>query len=358
MTASSAGRRIFKAAAIGSGGLLLLLLAGPRVDMDTTLRPSLLPETPHMDGSQPWPGARILEGYLARTEARFPDLVPGTEKTIVWADPENPSPTEYAVIYLHGFSASRQEVAPLARILARSLGANLFLARLRGHGRGPEAMAEGSVNAWVHDGVEALEIGSRLGRRIVLMGTSTGGTLAVWLAAEAGTPGNSLPEMRTVESLFLISPNFGPRNPAAELLLWPWGAQIARLTQGPQRCWEPHNEEQGRFWTTCYPTEALLPMMGLVALARGIDPAALDVPTFVFFSPDDEVVEPERTREWYEELASPWKAIMEVRGGGDPSHHVLAGDILAPDRTEWMAGLMAEFLRGVDLPAAQLHSKE
>ncbi len=60
-------------------------------------------------------------------------LVPGTEKRITWfAEGER---TAWSVVYLHGFSATRQETAPLSTLVAQALGANLFETRLSGHGR-------------------------------------------------------------------------------------------------------------------------------------------------------------------------------------------------------------------------------
>ena len=52
--------------------LILLFLAGPRIKIDLQFRPISLPKD--------------LDHYLAQSEARFPDLVPGAEKTIVWAN--------------------------------------------------------------------------------------------------------------------------------------------------------------------------------------------------------------------------------------------------------------------------------
>ena len=80
--------------ALGSGiavlGLVLVFLAGPRSRIDVQLAFPDLPED--------------LEGYLARSEARFPDLVPGAEKTIVWAGTAG-ARTPLALVYLHGYSA-------------------------------------------------------------------------------------------------------------------------------------------------------------------------------------------------------------------------------------------------------------
>jgi hypothetical protein len=58
-------------------------------------------------------------------------LIPGTEERVTRVSDDR---TEWVVVALHGFSATRQETAPLAEIVASRLGANLFEARLAGHG--------------------------------------------------------------------------------------------------------------------------------------------------------------------------------------------------------------------------------
>ena len=68
--------------------------------------------------------------------------------------------------------------------VARALGANLFFTRLTGHGRTGAAMAEATAEDWLADMAEAMEIGRRLGQRVVVIGTSTGGTLAAIAATD------------------------------------------------------------------------------------------------------------------------------------------------------------------------------
>jgi len=99
----------------------LAYFAGPvyRVDARITA-----PSLPTAGGD-----AAVLEPWLAAAESRFPDIVPGAEKTIVWAHPDRRR-TPLAVVYLHGYTATRQEVAPLCDQLAAALGANLFYTRL------------------------------------------------------------------------------------------------------------------------------------------------------------------------------------------------------------------------------------
>jgi len=277
-----------------------------------------------------------LDVYLEESEARFEDIVPGTEKRITWHDPVRKDPTHFVVVYLHGFSATRQETAPLAARVAASLNANLFETRLQGHGRRGEAMAEATVRGWLADAREAMAIAERLGDRTVLIGTSTGGSLALWAA--------SRPEFEPqLETMVLISPNLGPRNEKSKLFLWPGGTTLARWIAGPERSWEPQNEAQGRYWTTRYPIEAVKPMAELVAGVRRLDPQAIDVPTLLLHSDRDEVIRVHEAVDFFDELGASHKARVVVDDTGDPEGHVLAGDILSPGTTERLARVIVRF---------------
>ena len=317
-----AKRRLLTGLGVAAPVLVALLLLGPRVEIEMRLHTPTLPAD--------------LDAYLAAAEAGYGDVAPGTEKAIVWAG-ERGRRSGWAVVYLHGFSASRQETAPLAERVAAGLEANLYYARLTGHGRGGPAMLEASVDAWLNDGLEALAIGRRLGQRVVLIGVSTGATLASWLAtrAEAAT---------ALAALVLISPNFAPADRAAELLTWPWGAWLAERVIGPEYHWQPHNEAHGRYWTTRYPARALLPMMGLVKLTRESPLEAIRAPLLLVYSSEDRLVSVDAMMEAYVRFGSVPKRLAPFEGSQDPDHHVLAGRILSPTTTEPLAGLILEFL--------------
>jgi alpha-beta hydrolase superfamily lysophospholipase len=291
-----------------------------RARLDETPRPIELPAD--------------LDRHLRDAEAPCPDIVAGAEKRIVWAAPSR-ARTRIAIVYLHGFSATHRDTAPLAEKLAARLGANLYLARLAGHGRGSRPLGDATGEDWLHDAREAREIGSRLGERVIAMGHSTGASLAVWLAARV--PGDEL------SALVLLSPNFGPADPASRMLLWPWGGVIAEIVEGRTRQWEPANELQERYFTTRYPTRALLPMMALVHAARSLPLEELTVPTFMAYCPDDEVVDGGASERAFRRFGGP-KELVPVPAPGDPERHVLAGDILSPAMTEELLESISEFL--------------
>lgn len=278
-----------------------------------------------------------LDGYLAEQESRFDDITPGAEKSIVWADAPGRQ-ADLAVIYLHGFSATRQEVAPLCDKVAAHFGANLFYSRLRGHGRGCEAMREATLRGWLEDAQEAYRIGQRLGKRLIVIGNSTGATLATWLAL-------NLAEEQELAGLILMAPNFGLQHPLTHLLDWPIvGGLLAETVIGKYRQWQPDNELHARYWTYIYPSRALVPMMALVKQVSRLDLGKLQAPTQLIYSPKDQVINSQAVERFFEKIGSPKKELRPFLEAEDPRQHILAGDILSPGATAPISQLICDFI--------------
>lgn len=306
-----------------AGALVALVALGPR---------------PHVEEAWTEPAVGPdLDAWLAARESTVPRLRAGEAKAVVWADPATRSRTPLAVVYLHGFSADRHEVEPLVSDLARDLHANAYFARLAGHGQDGEAMATASVEDWLADAAEAVGVGWRIGERVVLVGTSTGGTLALWVAAQ--------PEAaERLAAVVLISPNLGLRDRSSRVLLWPWGEALARLIVGPERCFVPVNEAQALHWTICYPTRALMRMMALVDHVRSLDLGDVRAPTLVAYSRRDAVVDSEATELELASLGGPGPTYFVVDDSGDPASHVIAGDIMSPGTTDRIRARIVDFL--------------
>ena len=280
-----------------------------------------------------------IDTWLADAEQRVSAqyaLIPDTEKRVTWYGQAGER-TPYAVVNLHGFSATRQETAPLAERVATALGANLFETRLTGHGHMEQPMHEVQAEDWLADTAEALAIGARLGEKIIVIGTSTGGTLALAMTNHDTA--------HPVSDIVVISPNLQPSDGNAAWLTRPVGPLIARLIAGDTRSWEAHNEQQARYWSTSYPIEAAIEMMRLVDMLNERLPMRLEQNLLVLLSPDDEVVSPEATRQAFEQISAPRKALVEIEDAGDPSNHVLAGDILSPGNTDDIAALIVDFVQ-------------
>ena len=301
--------------------LVIILLLGPRLQIDTTLKPVFVPDD--------------LELHIEKSESKFNDIVPGSEKTIIWHS-EKGQKTAFSVVSFHGFSTSRQDMAPLVDEIAADFGANLFHTRLTGHGRGGLAMVDGSVNDWLNDANEALEIGRRLGDSVILIGNSTGATAATWLA--------SIKTNTDIAAIILLSPNFSPADPKTRMLLWPWGQQLAELVNGKERYWEPHNQGHGQYWAHQYPTKAVLPVLGLVKLVNDADLENINIPTMMIYSSKDKVISIPALKRAFSRLPSAKNQLIEFNDTQDPSFHILAGDILSPSSTEQVKQQVLGFL--------------
>ncbi|MCL6268233.1 alpha/beta hydrolase [Flagellimonas myxillae] len=227
--------------------LILLVLAyflGPKVqkpDMDTTL-----PDVPS--------DLVALEQWIQDKEASVPNIKPDNEAVIIWAD-SIPTKTEYSIVYLHGWSASRMEGSPIHIQTAKRFGCNLYLPRMAGHGlEEDEAMLDLTADQVVKSGKEAISVAKTLGDKVLVMATSTGGTLALHLAGGDDD----------IAALMLYSPNIEIFDQNAKLLAGPWGLQLARIVKKSNYHEFEAEEEKQKFWTTKYRLEALTHLQALV----------------------------------------------------------------------------------------------
>jgi esterase/lipase len=312
------------------GGVFLatLIVLGPVEPVDRVIAfdPASLPED--------------LDVYLAQSEAALPDIVPNTQKQIIWNGPVGQK-TPLAVVYLHGFSATLHEIRPVPDDVARALGANLYYTRLTGHGRGAAAMAEPMAGDWIEDTAEALAIGRRIGERVLVISTSTGGTLAAIAATD--------PDLsQGIAGIVFVSPNFGIDVRASFLLGLPYVRQWGPLVAGQNRSFPPRNELHDRYWTNSYPTVSAVPMEALVRHAVEQDFSTVKTPALFLYSPQDQVVQPAVTARIYGEWSAAKEAHHPVLGeGDDPNGHLITGDIMSPGQTAQTVTWIIDWAKGL-----------
>lgn len=308
----------------GLGRLLLALVAvgaliywfGPREDVN--LNPTF----------EPRKFGEGVQVYFESTESAYDDIVPGVEKRVIWQDGFKEQRTPVSILYVHGFSASSEEIRPVPDMVADALGANLVYTRLQGHGRSGQAMAEGTASGWMQDMAEGLAAARAVGDQVVVISTSTGGTLAAAAALDDAL-------MENVAGLVFVSPNFGVNSPGAWIPGLPWARTWLPMIMGEERDVSGPDPEKNKYWSSVYPWEAVVPMTVLVEVVYALDFSQAKVPALFWFSDDDQVVRPDLTHK----VAEAWGGSANVNTvtmgpGDDPSSHVIAGRLMSPEQTD------------------------
>lgn len=280
-----------------------------------------------------------IDPYLIDREKNYV-LRADNEARIVWAD--SLRTTEWAILYLHGFSASQGEGAPVHENIARDLGANLVLARLAGHGYQTDQLNDFTAEAAWEDAKEFLQIAQTCGKKVIVMGTSTGCSYALNLAAE-------YPDK--VAALINLSPNIRVNDPAAFLLNDPWGLQIAEMVIGPKRAVRSDSIGHALYWDTLYGINALVELEHLIestlepeTFARVTQPT-LNLCYYASEEAQDPVVRVDKIEWMHEHLGSPdeQKRLVKLDKVGN---HVLASPIKSHD-VEGTEKAIRDFLREI-----------
>lgn len=195
-----------------------------------------------------------LDGWLSKRELGFKTLKPGNEAELVWLN-DSVTKTEYSVVYLHGFTASQEEGNPVHKEFAKRYGCNLYLARLFGHGLDTtDAMIDITPENYLQSAKEAIAIGKQIGKKVIVMCTSTGGTLGLYMAAHD-------PE---IAALICYSPNIDIYDPNSKMLTKPWGLHLVRWVMGSEYRQYEASEEFKRYWQTKYRIEGLMTVRSLI----------------------------------------------------------------------------------------------
>lgn len=288
-------------------------------------------------GFEPRKFGEGVQVYFESIESQYSDIVPGTEKRVIWAGQQE-TRTPISILYVHGFAASSEEIRPVPDQLAEALGANLVYTRLQGHGRGGDAMAEATVQGWMMDMAESLAAARAAGDRVVVLSTSTGGTLVVAAMTD--------PVMRDkVAGLIFVSPNFGINHPLAFVGTFPFARQIIAMIEGERRSYEPSSPEQAKYWTTDYPTSSLAVLSALIKAVNQIDMSTIPVPALFWLSPDDRIVRADLSEAVAARWGGPVTVVRVVMGpGDDPDAHVIAGAIKSPGQTQSAVAGMLDWI--------------
>jgi pimeloyl-ACP methyl ester carboxylesterase len=155
--------------------------------------------------------------YQAKlTESKAIGHRPGNEERYITFGKKTP----LAFLYIHGFGASRAEGEETMEALAKKFKANTYLMRLPGHGTNKEDQAKQTFADYLDASREALEMMQGQGDQVILFGSSMGGLLCTYLAAE-------FPDK--VAGVVLANPFYGPVSKSLNILNYPGGLTFIKL---------------------------------------------------------------------------------------------------------------------------------
>ncbi|MHA8077072.1 alpha/beta hydrolase [Aquirufa sp. TARAVU-A1A] len=295
--------------------LVALYAVGPHPDAPTLPGPSWtnIPNEP-----------AAITSFLQAKEAQNGNLKPDNEGQIIYTDSANPQKTKTVVLYIHGFSASPMEGNPLHKAIAKSLHANLVLARIEDHGEFPtdSTMAKASADKFYQSVENYYALAKKLGDEVIVLGTSFGGAMSLVLATKH-------PE---IKALMLYGPCIAIKDPTAPLVDNPWGLQLARaVMRSDFRDIPSVSSGHKNYWSLHYRLE------GIVAIQNFLTHEMTDetfekvkVPVFLGYYYQDEthqdnVVSVQAMRDMFPKLGSKIKKEEAFPLSG---YHVITSDIL------------------------------
>ncbi len=262
-----------------------------------------------------------LEKQVAAENAAISNLKEGNESRIVWANPDAPAKTEYVLVYLHGFSASCREGYPVNYDFAKRYGMNLYCALLAGHGvGGDEPMKDLTPESYFESAKKALEIGRQLGEKVILMSTSTGGTISLKLAADNPW----------IEALILYSPNVDVVDSKAHWLSNKFGYGLAKMVKGNMITYDDPDEVQ-KYWQSQYHINGARAMIMLVENTMKPETfAKVKQPVFLgYYYKNDEEKDPtvsvDALLKMFDELGTPDKLKKKVAFTNAGCHPIASG---------------------------------
>lgn len=148
---------------------------------------------------------------------------PGNEERLVRY---SQGKTPIAILYIHGFGASRAEGEYVTDRVAKEFKANTYYVRLPGHGTNMDDHRDTGFAEYLKTAEDSFLMMEQLGEKTVIMGTSMGGLLTTYLASK-------YPEK--ISAIILASPYYDFKDKSGNLYNFIWGRSFVDAVIGDIR---------------------------------------------------------------------------------------------------------------------------
>jgi len=268
-----------------------------------------------------------IESAIKVAEQKLENLKPDNEARIIWAKDFKVKQSPIAFVYLHGFGASNREGQPIMLMLSKAYNANVYLSRLKDHGLSRDDNFKNlTPENYIASAKEALEIGKLIGKQVILVSTSTGGTLSLKLASEDPS----------IAGLIMYSPFIDLKYPAYASILTPEGKSDIIKMNGGEVMKQSRPEKEQKYWSTSYHIdgyEALIKMLKSTMIAQTFK--KVKIPVFVGYyykneKEQDQTVSVPAILKMFENLGTAPDEKIKV-AFPNAGNHVIACDLRSND---------------------------
>jgi glycerophosphoryl diester phosphodiesterase len=270
-----------------------------------------------------------IESIVNTKEISNKNIKPNNQAKIIWAKNYKQKQTDIAFVYLHGFGASSREGEPIMSQLSEKYNANIYMSRLKEHGISREDNFKNlTPENYIESAKEALLIGKIIGKKIILVSTSTGGSLSLKLASE---------DSNDILGLILYSPFIDLINPAFKIIVTPEGkAGFVKMNEGSEIMKQERPEEEAKYWSTIYHIDGYKALINMVT--KNMNPTTfskIKIPAFVGYyykneKEQDQVVSVPAILKMFHGLGTPTDKKVKV-AFPEVGNHVIACDLRSKD---------------------------
>ncbi|SDR72098.1 Glycerophosphoryl diester phosphodiesterase [Polaribacter sp. KT25b] len=269
-----------------------------------------------------------IESIIHDKEISNKNIKPNNQAKIIWSESYKEKQSPIAFVYLHGFGASSREGEPIMSQLSKKYNANVYMSRLKEHGISREdSFSKLTPDNYIETAKEALSIGKLIGKKIILVSTSTGGSLSLKLASEDNS----------IAGLIMYSPFIDLKNPAFKMITTPEGkAGFIKMNKGSKIMKQERPKEESKYWSTIYHIDGYESLIKMIV--KNMTPetfSKVKIPAFVGYyykneKEQDQVVSVPAILKMFDGLGTPENKKVK-KAFPKTGNHVIGCDLRSKD---------------------------